>query len=1029
MCVFTGLSMVEARPPLHTVLLTTSSNVAAGSALHVGVDRTEFGSMTTTGAVRMFNSGGNTWNGRIAIQGSATATNALIKYTARTTSSATHCTLGNGNLGGAGFTTNLPLWNPGYSGKTVYYHTSWTNAFILYRQGETDTFIDVPMTRIGNGRSVGESLYQVTGISEAGRPIEFVLHGQNTSGVMQWDNPAVGGIGNPANYYTFIDAFFVQDGHIFNYFPPATVSAPQVINVASWPSSYTGNGIPTRGGRIYLPRGYTQNTTKKYPVLYMHDGQNVFDPGGAFGSWSADAAATREITQGRMRETIIIAVNNTGSRMQEYGTPQDGYTGNFYLQYLVNNVKPNIDSTYRTLTNMMDTGNMGSSLGGLISAYIGLSSNVFGLVGAVSPSYWYGPNFRNWINTQPTKGRRIYQDAGTTEGTSMWDHFWPVYTYYLQDDYVVNDDLLAVIGCGQGHNEAAWASRVAGAFQFLYNPWDEINLLVTSAPPTPGSLQFTAATTNVAETAGSVRVYVSRTGGSNGAASVQYVTSNGTAVAVTDYTHTSGTLNWADNDTATKFIDVAIIDNEIFEGNKTFTVRLTGATEAALGTPAIVTVTILDNESPPPQLVITNPATDIIVGEATDTYDVQGEAIVAGWQGLFWTNSLTGESGNAPINPTWSINSVPLGPGDNVITVSATNGTPVVTTNAADSASNPAYSGGWTTNNNGGFGFGDWSLYTSSPHPNSNGHFIGTSPTIFIGTPAWGMYANNGNLAEAKRPLPAPMTLDQTFMVSFENGIVNVGAGVGVAMQNSFGDTLWQFYYNGGDAYYSISGGTTDVVNTTNGLHIAFSLTSSTTYLAEITPLGGSTRILTGDLDNSTNAMDVTVFRAWNFNAGPDSIRDVFFNNIRLITTDPAGTATSATVTITREAAEFHDGIPMYWWNQYGMGTNSLAADDDDGDGTTNWEEFIADTDPTNPASIYSNRIINAYGENIMAVQVGPPTTNSRVYDVWFGTNLLQGEWWPLNLDTQGAADGSAIMIMIPNSEESGAYRTGVKLP
>src|SRR5690606_16504512 len=97
-----------------------------------------------------------------------------------------------------------------------------------------------------------------------------------------------------------------------------------------------------------------------------------------------------------------------------------------------------------------------------------------------------------------------------------------------------------------------------------------------------------------------------------------------------------------------------------------------GATEAALGTPAIVTVTIFDDESPPPQLVITNPATDIIVGEVTAAYDVQGEAIVAGWQGLFWTNSLTGDSGNAPINPTWSIDGIPLGAGDNVITVSAT---------------------------------------------------------------------------------------------------------------------------------------------------------------------------------------------------------------------------------------------------------------------------------------------------------------------------------------------------------------------
>jgi len=1024
------LSAIGGRPPMHTVILNTTSNVAAGSALHVGVNHRDFGSMTTTGAVRMFTSGANQWVGRIAIPGSAVSTSVTIRYTARTTSSGTHCTLGNGNLSSGGFTTNLPLWSPGYSGKTVYYHSTWSNVVVYHRVGNTDSWTEsAVMTRLGQGRNASEHRYMVSGVGEAGVPLEFVMRGV-LNNVIQWDNPSVGGVGgSPGNYFTSLDTFFVQDKNIFNYTPPSTVSAPQVINVNSWSSSYTGNGIPTRGGRIYLPRGYTQNTGKRYPVLYMHDGQNVFDPGGSFGSWSADAAATREITQGRMRETIIVAVNNTGSRMQEYGTPQDGYTGNFYLLYLINNVKPNIDSTYRTLTNMMDTGNMGSSLGGLISAYIGLSTNVFGLIGAVSPSYWYGPNFRNYINTQPTKGKRIYQDAGTSEGTSMWDYFWPVYTYYLQDDYIVNDDLLAVIGCGQGHNEAAWAARVGGAFQFLYNPWDEINLLETNLPPSPGVLQFTASTTNISETAGSVRVYVSRENGSNAAASVNYFTSNGTASAGTDYTSTTGVLTWAGNDAATKFIDIPILNDGDYEGGELFTVRLSGAAGATLGSPSIVTVTILDDETPPPQLVITDPPTDIMVDENTAEYEVQGEAVAANWQGLFWTNSLTGGSGEVPVSTNWSIPGIGLGYGENVITVFATNGTPAVTTNAADDASDLAYSGGWSAGNNGGFGFGAWQLIMSSPHVNSNGNFIGDSPTIKIGIPAWGLYANNGNLAEAKRLLPSPLGLDQALSVNFENGIVNVGAGVGVAMQNSSGDTLWQFFYNGGDTFYSISGNSTDINNTTNGLHIAFSLTGPTNYSATITPLGGTTRVITGNLDSSTNSSDITVFRVWNFNAGPDSIRDVFFNKLQLVTIDPAGTATGATVTITREAAEMHDGIPMYWWTQYGLDTNSMAASDNDSDGTSNWEEFIADTDPTLASSVYTNRILSAQGGQIFDLQAGPPTSSGRLYDVWLGTNLLGGEWLPMNLNIPGAEDGAAIFITVTNDLDAGHYRTGVKLP
>jgi len=1028
--VFVGSYVSNARPPLHTVSFNITSNVGA-NALYIAVDRPELNSLTTTGAMRMFTSGGNSWTGKVAIQRSATGTNVNYKYTARTTSSGTHCTIGNGSMAGATLTTNIPLWSPGYVGKTVYYHSSWTNAFVLYRVGTSDTFADAPMTRIGAGRVAGEYRYQATGVGEAGLPLEFVMHGRTVGGVEQYDNPAVGGIGSPANYYTPLDTIFLQDGNIFNYIPPATVSAPQVINVANWPSSYTGNGIPSRGGKIYLPRGYTQNTSKRYPVMYMHDGQNIFFPDvGLSGSgWNADQAATREITQGRMRETIIVAVNNTGSRNSEYGPPQDGYTGNYYLRFLVDNVRPNINSSYRTLTNRMDTGNMGSSLGGLISAYIGLSSNVFGLVGAISPSYWYADNFRNWISTQPTKGCRIFQDAGTSEGASMWDYFWPVYTYYLQDGYVINEDLQIMIGCGDGHNEAAWAGRVDDAFRFLYNPWDEVNLLETNVPAAAGAVQFTSANYLIPETSTQARIFVSRTGGSNGIASVNFATSNGTALAGVDYTTATGVLNWANNNTDTKFFDVAILDDGDYEDNETFTVSLTGATGADLGSPAIATVTILDNEIPPPQLVITNPPSNIFVDETADTYTLQGTAITSNWQGLFWTNSLTGETGNAPIENSWEINGVGLDFGDNVITVSATNGTPVVTTNAADSASDTAYNDGWTTIDNGGFGFGSWLLYQSSPSVNSNGNFIGNSPTVNIGIPAWGLYANGGNLSEAKRNLLAPLGLDQTISVSFENGIVDVGAGVGVAMQNASGDTLWQFYYNGGDTYYSISGNTNDISNTTNGLQIAFRLTGPTNYSATITPLGGSTRVIEGNLDSTANSTNITVFRAWNFNAGPDSIRDVFFNNLKVVTIDPEGSRTSATISITREAAELHDGIPLSWWNQFDLGTNSMAADDNDNDDTSNWEEYIADTVPTNSASVYSNRITSAEGDQVVLIKAGPPTTNSRVYDVWFGADLMDGQWLPLNMNLPGANDGSAIFITVTNTGDIGHYRTGVKIP
>ena len=198
------------------------------------------------------------------------------------------------------------------------------------------------MVKVGAGRTAGEGLFKISGVGEAGENLEFVF----TDGNGSYDNPPGGG-----NYLTNLDDFEVQDGNVFSYQPPPIVSAPQIINhfVDS-----TATNIADRNVRIYLPRGYTQNSTKRYPVLYLHDGQNVFDPGGDFGSWSADATATREIGQGRMRETILVGIDNTANRIPEYMPPNDTYQGtqgrgDSYASFVINNVRPYLDFNFRTL--------------------------------------------------------------------------------------------------------------------------------------------------------------------------------------------------------------------------------------------------------------------------------------------------------------------------------------------------------------------------------------------------------------------------------------------------------------------------------------------------------------------------------------------------------------------------------------------------------------------------------------------------------------------------------------------------------
>ena len=298
-------------------------------------------------------------------------------------------------------------------------------------------------------------------------------------------------------------------------------------------------------------------------------------------------------------------------------------------------------------------------------------------------------------------------------------------------------------------------------------------------------------------------------------------------------------------------------------------------------------------------IAITNPAGGTTVAATTTACTVQGTASnVTGF--LAWSNALNGSNGTLAAASPWSLAAVPLATGTNGITVSGTNAAATVT-NATDSGANFVYNDGWTANDNGGFGFGAWQAATSSTNAGVNGRFMATGSVVGIGTPAWGLYANSTNLSEVKRMLSTALATGQTFSVRFDNGYISSGAGVGVALQNSGGDTLWQFYFNGGDTNYNLTGSQTDIGWTTNGIDIALTLSGPTSFVARITPVGGTTRTNTGDFAAATN-MSATVFRAWNWNAGTGSDYDFYFNSLQVVSAR-AGAATSATVSVIRPAA------------------------------------------------------------------------------------------------------------------------------
>jgi predicted alpha/beta superfamily hydrolase len=216
----------------------------------------------------------------------------------------------------------------------------------------------------------------------------------------------------------------------------------------------------------------------------MHDGQNLFDDATSFaGEWHADETAERLIKQGAILPLIIVGIENAGAeRVDEY-TPVssrgEGGRGALYAKFLVEEVKPFIDKTYRTKPDRANTGVAGSSLGGLISLYIVKQyPQVFSRCGAVSPSLWWNlGQFLAEAQTDATwaRGTRIWLDMGTVE-----DDQKPVISLLRVNDGTNFAQSLQRAGLrpetdfawrkieGAGHNEAAWADRFDDVLIYLY---------------------------------------------------------------------------------------------------------------------------------------------------------------------------------------------------------------------------------------------------------------------------------------------------------------------------------------------------------------------------------------------------------------------------------------------------------------------------------------------------------------------------------------------------------------------------------
>lgn len=233
---------------------------------------------------------------------------------------------------------------------------------------------------------------------------------------------------------------------------------------------------------VYTPPGYGENAERRYPVLYMHDGQNLINPEDAFGGivWGVDQTANNLILAGVIEPLIIVGIYNAGKhRVDEY-TPVRSETGKMrghggkadqYGRMIIEELKPFIDREYLTKPEREFTGLGGSSLGGLVSLYLGFKRpDIFSRLAVLSPSVWWANNqiIRETAKLGERLPLRIWLDIGKREGSRIKHQVRALKEILLANGWRNNLDFAYYEIPDARHEEAAWAARFGEVLKFLY---------------------------------------------------------------------------------------------------------------------------------------------------------------------------------------------------------------------------------------------------------------------------------------------------------------------------------------------------------------------------------------------------------------------------------------------------------------------------------------------------------------------------------------------------------------------------------
>ncbi|MDT3695517.1 MAG: alpha/beta hydrolase-fold protein [Ignavibacterium sp.] len=223
---------------------------------------------------------------------------------------------------------------------------------------------------------------------------------------------------------------------------------------------------------VWMPKGYgsSKKSGKRYPVLYMQDGQNILDPKTAYTGkdWRIDETVTRLIKQKKIKEIIVVGIYNTAERLDEYSWSEKGQN---YLKFIVTELKPFIDSVYKTLPDKDNTAIMGSSMGGLISFYAAWHHpDVFSMAGCMSSSFYYN-NDRSIKQVEDYQGQKKHVKFYIDHGEDGAIRGQRMSVALSKRGYIIGQDIDYYYAPGAEHNEKEWAARLERPLIFFFkNP-------------------------------------------------------------------------------------------------------------------------------------------------------------------------------------------------------------------------------------------------------------------------------------------------------------------------------------------------------------------------------------------------------------------------------------------------------------------------------------------------------------------------------------------------------------------------------